>query len=736
MLFDYKKITKIIKHKYHSRQPYYLNFFDWNLIPIKSLSEKKISEIAKITRALIFALLDYRQSGHPGGSSSKVEQILTLLLAGDLIKFNAQQQDNNQDRFVWSAGHCSPLLYSVLSLIYESFLKTKTKFNKEISVVFDDLFSFRHIHGLSGHIENNLPLTDYATGPSGHGLSAALGMAILHKSNLLPTKVWVFMGDAESEEGLTFEARNLASSLKLDNLIVSLDYNHYGIDGNINQVVGYDYYQQWLGLGWNVIEVNGHNIRQLYYAYKVAKDNNFNQRPTVIIAQTIKGKDYGELSNSNLSHGQATKHDDFIKLMSKLGFNLKKNDSLGEVIDLIAKRKLNQKISQFITKKVLQNQKNTSNLSFKDWSIKNKLKTKSLTKIKRPKKLPDYLQFQEGKLVSTREAASLWFKWLMTQTKFFYIGAGDLAKSVLTNKAEEVYGLFSNKNKLGRGIRYGIAEQNMVMSGLGLASDRLFNEGLQSLSVFATYAVFSGLTVNDVRLGLINNFLNPHKRAYFIYLLSHDGPETGEDGPTHQGLFWLSAYESLPGIKIFKPFDANETIELLFKSLETKEPIILSVSRPKTIVWSYSKLRYPQSITNGAYIFADYQKNNFNPKIVLVVSGPKILMNINNLLPKLRKSFNIKVVAVNSVSLFKDFEIKFRKKAEKIISQTEREQTISLNNGWENYLDYFLNGKNISRRHIGVKNFLGSGTADEVYKQAGLDEKSLLKKIKLASKYI
>jgi len=165
--------------------------------------------------------------------------------------------------------------------------------------------------------------------------------------------------------------------------------------------------------------------------------------------------------------------------------------------------------------------------------------------------------------VPTRKATEAWFEWVMRQTPFFYVGSGDLAKSILTGKAEQVSGLMSPDNPLGRGIRFGIAEQNMAMMSVAMAGDTLPG-GFRPMTAFASYGVFSVMMANAVRMGLINSDVNPAARAFFILLAAHDGPETGEDGPTHHGLFWMSLYTAYPGIKVYKPLDANEAIEMLF----------------------------------------------------------------------------------------------------------------------------------------------------------------------------
>ena len=107
--------------------------------------------------------------------------------------------------------------------------------------------------------------------------------------------------------------------------------------------------------------------------------------------------------------------------------------------------------------------------------------------------------------------------------------------------------------------------------------------GFRPFSAFATYGVFTCMMANSVRMTLINiiNDVNPGARAFFIMLAAHDGPETGEDGPTYHGLFWMSLFTAYPGIKVYKPLDANEAVEMLFHAVQRGEPVVFSVVRTR-----------------------------------------------------------------------------------------------------------------------------------------------------------
>jgi transketolase len=145
--------------------------------------------------------------------------LLTLLLSG-VLRFDPMHPKHpGRDRIVWSAGHCTPLFHALVLLIYESLRRHGLSVPAEIrdAVTYpEDLTAFRRYIGRSGHVESSVAFADVSTGSSGRGLSAVVGLAALHRSCGLPTNVFVIAGDAETEDGMSYEARNLASTLGLE----------------------------------------------------------------------------------------------------------------------------------------------------------------------------------------------------------------------------------------------------------------------------------------------------------------------------------------------------------------------------------------------------------------------------------------------------------------------------------------------------------------------------------------
>ena len=245
------------------------------------------------------------KSGHPGGSLSAAD-ILTELYF-EQIDINSDNVNTiNRDRFVLSKGHASPLLYATLA--EKGFIDP------------EDLKGFRHIDSkLQGHPNMNYVAgVDMSTGSLGQGISCAVGMAITNKVDGNNHRIYTLLGDGECEEGEVWEASMAASHYKLDNLCAILDYNHLQIDGNIDDVISPEpFASKFVAFGWNVLDVNGHDFNELRNAFEQAKQ--VKDKPTMIIAHTIKGKGVSYMENNYAWHGAAPNQEQYEQAMKELG---------------------------------------------------------------------------------------------------------------------------------------------------------------------------------------------------------------------------------------------------------------------------------------------------------------------------------------------------------------------------------------------------------------------------------
>jgi transketolase len=712
----------------------HLNLQGVALEPLAGIDEEKIATLCRVVRGLAFAAVDAAQSGHPGGSSSKAEQVLTLLMSGAVAFDPAEPKHPGRDRIVWSAGHCSPLFHALLATVYETFRAKGTPIPEEsgITPVYPEhLPRFRRWGGPSGHVESHYALADTSTGSSGHGFSAGLGFALLHRSCGLDTRAFVIAGDAETEEGMSYEARNIAATLGMRNLVVTLDYNTFGIDGPISEVLPTAFQNNWFAPGWNVIEVNGHNVRELAYAYRLAVSGFGAARPTVVICHTTKGIRYGKLEGTADSHGAPLKHEEYVAAVRSLGYDIpgEAGDTAADIRVILGD--LGPAERDYLALRLTAAAKRLA----PETELVEKMRTAlagrpmaDYRSITRPDVLPPELVFKEGESVATRKATEAWFEWAMKQTAFFYIGAGDLMKSILTGKAESVYGIQTRDNVFGRGIRFGIAEQNMSMLSTAISQDVLPG-GFRPMTAFASYGVFGPMMANGIRMTLINSAVNPRAKAFFILLAAHDGPETGEDGPTHHGLFWMSLFAAFPGIKVYKPLDANEAVEMLFHAAQRGEPVAFSAVRPGTPVLKRGDGVPPaREAINGAYVFKAF-RNNGKPRKVLVIAGGQVMANTLRILPEIEERFDVKIVAVTSPDLYEELRQRDPEKAAAVLSDEERQYVVALHNGWRGFLYPFLLPGDYAGRVHGMDDFSRSGKPDEIYRAAGFDAEGLRKRI-------
>lgn len=243
-------------------------------------------------------------SGHPGGSLSCAD-ILAVLYFNQMNIDSENPNAKGRDRFVLSKGHCAPALYATLA--------RKGYFDKEL------LKGFRKVESnLQGHPDmKKVPGVDMSTGSLGQGLSAAVGMAIGSKMEHEGYRVYCLLGDGELEEGQVWEAAMSASKNKLDNLCAIVDYNTLQIDGNVEEVAGLiDIKEKFESFGFNVIEVNGHDIEALIHAFNSAKHQK--DMPSVIIARTIKGKGVSFMEGKAEWHGKAPNQEQYEEAINEL----------------------------------------------------------------------------------------------------------------------------------------------------------------------------------------------------------------------------------------------------------------------------------------------------------------------------------------------------------------------------------------------------------------------------------
>ena len=267
-------------------------------------SKKELAKIACNVRMGIIEGTFNAKSGHPGGSLS-ITEILTYLYFKEMNIDATEPMKADRDRFVLSKGHAAPALYSVMA--------QKGYFPVE------ELKTLRKVDSrLQGHPSMNyLPGIDISSGSLGQGISAACGMALGAKLKGDAFRVYTILGDGEIEEGQVWEAAMYAAAKKLDNLVAFVDNNNLQIDGSVEEVNSpYPIPEKFAAFGWNVIEIDAHNFDEIEAALENAKATK--DKPTAIIAKSVKGKGVSFMENQVSWHGAAPNAEQYEIAMAEL----------------------------------------------------------------------------------------------------------------------------------------------------------------------------------------------------------------------------------------------------------------------------------------------------------------------------------------------------------------------------------------------------------------------------------
>jgi len=269
-----------------------------------NISIDELKTISKKIRYNIVKMIALANSGHPGGSLSATDIVVSLYYSiMNIDPKNPNKKD--RDRFVLSKGHASPVIYSVLAEL--------GFFDKE------ELWKFRQTEALlQGHPNIKIPGIEANTGSLGHGISVAVGMALGCKLDNLNNTVYTILGDGECQEGQVWEAAMAAHHYKLDNLIGLVDRNKLQIDGCTEEVMGLDdLSEKFKAFGWDIYEIDGHDYNQIITTINTAKSQK-NGKPKMIIANTVKGKGVSFMENNVGFHGKAPNKEELEQALREL----------------------------------------------------------------------------------------------------------------------------------------------------------------------------------------------------------------------------------------------------------------------------------------------------------------------------------------------------------------------------------------------------------------------------------
>ncbi|MFI3298719.1 MAG: transketolase [Rikenellaceae bacterium] len=270
----------------------------------------ELQDVAKQVRRDIIEMTTAAKSGHPGGSMSATDVMVALFF--DVMDFsveNFSMEAEGEDIFYLSNGHISPALYSVMAR--RGFFPT------------EELKSFRELGSrLQGHPTPKYGLEGVriATGSLGQGISVAVGHAAAKKMNGDSSRVFVMMGDGELQEGQVWEAMQFAAARKIDNIVAIVDFNNQQIDGTCQEVLGQENLRErFESFGWEVIEVDGHDMEALQTTLRLAKEEITGcGKPVMVQARTIMGKGVDFMEDTNEYHGKVLNAEQAQKALAQL----------------------------------------------------------------------------------------------------------------------------------------------------------------------------------------------------------------------------------------------------------------------------------------------------------------------------------------------------------------------------------------------------------------------------------
>ena len=651
-----------------------------------------LNELANAVRFLSIDAVQKANSGHPGMPMGMAD--VATVLFKEHLRFNPQNPSwVNRDRFILSAGHGSMLLYSLLYLTgYKDF-------------TIDDLKNFRQMNSIcAGHPEykKNSGI-ETTTGPLGQGLGNAVGLAVGEEifrkkfgSSIVDHRTYVIASDGDLMEGISHEAMSLAGHLKLKNLIVFFDNNKISIDGPTSLSVSDNYKKRFESYGWNFIEVNGHNHKQISNAIKRASKS---KKPNIISCKTVIGFGSPNKSGKASSHGSPL-GDEEIALVRK---KLKWPHASFEVPENILRTWIE------IGKKGISLEKKWhSNLNKKNSRIKkeleliqNNINLKNLDSLINTEKEK---YFKEKPIKATRECSSIAIEAVTKLLPEIIGGSADLSGS--NNTKTKNSKVISSKDFNGNYIHYGIREHGMAaaMNGLALYGGIIPYGG--------TFLIFSDYCKPSIRLSALMGLK-------VIYIFSHDSIGLGEDGPTHQPIEQLAGLRAIPNLNVFRPADINETLEcwqIALKSKNTPSAIALSRQKLPYINPSYTKENKSEL---GAYIVKSTSQNN---AVTLVASGSEVELALQA--QKELKEINIdsKVVSMPCQELFNKQSSDYKNE---VIAQPATTITIEASSisSWEKY----------SKNNMGIETFGESAPFKEVYSYFNLTSAKI---VELAKKII
>ncbi len=631
-------------------------------------------KMANTIRFLAADMVERAKSGHPGAAMGLADIAVVL---SDHLKHNPKNPKwLNRDRLVFSGGHVTPLIYSLLYL-----------WGYDLSL--EDLKNFRQLGSKTpGHPEvGHTPGVEITTGPLGQGVANAVGFAMAKEFSanrvnspnckIIDHKIYCFCGDGDLEEGISYEACALAGRLNLKDLILIYDSNHITIEGDVKLAWNEKVRDRFLAQNWHVIEINGHDYEEIDRAFNEAKSA---QKPVIIIANTIIAKGAVGLEGDPKTHG-APLGEEVIKASKKAaGFDPNKEFFVPE--DVLVRFRCAVEKGELYEKEW---NKLILEAPFKEQNeALDRLLNPDFSSIEWPE-----FNHKDHPQMATRESNGIILNAIAKAIPSFIGGSADLAPSNKTYLKD--MGEFPK----GKNIHFGIREHAM-----GAISNAMALYGTV-IPFNATFFVFSDYQKPAVRIAALSNIKN-----FFIW--THDSIGVGEDGPTHQPIEHLTQFRALPNFYVWRPADATENVEAWKKALEIDAPQAFVLSRQK--LKTLKPDRDFGDVSKGAYII----KKRENAQITIMASGSEVMPSLQAgcFLEKMGIMANI--VSVPCFDLFEEQPIEYK---EKVLDPKTKILAVEAARG----VEYYKYADDV----LSMDSFGESAPANELFKKYGFTIKAI-----------
>lgn len=655
-----------------------------------SLCKSQLQSMANAIRFLSADAIEKSKSGHPGMPLGMAD-VATVLFSKFIKLDAANPRWFDRDRFVLSAGHGSMLLYSLLYLTgYED-------------ICLDDLKNFRQLGAkTAGHPEyGHLAGIDMTTGPLGQGITSAVGMALAERiiaakygEDVCSHYTYVIAGDGCLMEGISEEAISTAAHLGLNKLIVFWDNNNITIDGSVSAANSTDQIKRFQAVGWNTIEIDGHNYDQIEQAVAAAQKSD---KPTLVACKTQIGYGAPTKCGTSKCHGSPLGAEELAAMRQNLNWNYEPFEVPADVLE-VWRAAGSRSHDAFLAWEKRARAKGREFLDV----IADKLPAgwdKELNELKRQ-------AVKEKTKVATRKASQMCLEAIVPHIPEIVGGSADLAASNLTFTSASKTVTKDDYN--GNNVMYGIREHAMaaIMNGMALHGGIIPFGG--------TFFVFSDYMRPAMRLAALMGIR-------VIYVLTHDSIGVGEDGPTHQPIEHLASYRCMPNILTFRPCDVVETAEAWQIALETEDkPSLLALTRQ-----GLPLLRTSAEVNlsaKGGYVIAGEDKKR---QATIIATGSEVSLAVEAMNKLAEEGIKVAVVSMPCTELFDAQPIDYQ---EQVLGKAPRIAVEAASKfGWEKYVG--LEGD-----IIGMDGFGASGPAEELYKYFGITVEEVADAVKNCQK--